>query len=117
MLDSDWMKQGKCRELSQELKNELFFPTKNPNVMSQDAKKVCADCPVLQQCKTWVFLTERPSERYGNVAGMSTTERKRFRRAQRPGVSKVEPTIDGRKAKRGQARKPKNHQQMSSGNA
>ena len=51
-MDADWMEVGKCKDLSP----SIFFPSDGVGV--QEAQRICAECPVADQCLEYA-LTER----------------------------------------------------------
>jgi WhiB family redox-sensing transcriptional regulator len=53
---------------------EAFFPEKGGS--TKEAKKVCAVCPVQQECLEYALLNE---ERFGIWGGKSERERRRLR--------------------------------------
>jgi WhiB family redox-sensing transcriptional regulator len=57
----------------------LFFALenkqKNPRLRLKEAKKICADCPVLKECAEHALHHEH----YGVWGGMSERERRRVR--------------------------------------
>ena len=50
MLDTTWMAEGKCREHPP----EKFFPSDGAGV--EIAKRICADCPVLESCLEYALF-------------------------------------------------------------
>lgn len=71
---------------------ELFFPVgheTSATVKAQlaEARKVCANCPVLEQCREWAI----PREAFGVWGGMSENEREEARRKRygRPGPARL----------------------------
>jgi WhiB family transcriptional regulator, redox-sensing transcriptional regulator len=78
---SDWRDRSAC--LNED--PELFFPIGNtgPAVQQlEEAKAVCARCPVLEQCRTWAMDNPKLTE-YGVFGGMSEEERRALRRKRR----------------------------------
>ena len=51
-MDTEWMSVGKCRDLSP----TIFFPSDGVGV--QAAQRICAECPVADQCLQYA-LDER----------------------------------------------------------
>jgi WhiB family redox-sensing transcriptional regulator len=73
-MGTDWMSQGKCRELSP----SFFFPSDGIGV--QEAQRVCAECPVAEACLQYA-LDERVD--HGVWGGKSERERRRILRRRR----------------------------------
>lgn len=73
-MDTEWMSQGKCRDLSP----SIFFPSDGVGV--QAAQKICADCPVSRECLEYA-LQERVD--HGVWGGKSERERRRILRRRR----------------------------------
>ncbi|HEU0257569.1 MAG TPA: WhiB family transcriptional regulator [Microbacteriaceae bacterium] len=55
---------------------EIFFPEKGGS--TREAKKICEQCPVRQQCLQYALQND---ERFGIWGGLSERERRRLRRA------------------------------------
>ena len=71
-----WRAQGACVDVDP----ELFFPigTTGPAVLQvEEAKAVCAGCPVLQTCRQWALET---GQEYGVSGGLSAVERRALKR-------------------------------------
>lgn len=73
-MDTDWMRHGRCRELSP----ATFFP--NDGVGVEIAKRVCAACEVREPCLEYA-LVERVD--HGVWGGTSERERRRILRQRR----------------------------------
>jgi len=72
----EWRELGSCRKLD----TGLFFPigqTGDAEVKIARAKKVCAACPVRQQCLEFAITT---NQEYGVWGGHSEDERRVVRR-------------------------------------
>ena len=77
----DWRDHGACLDEDP----ELFFPigATGPAVLQvEEAKAVCAGCPVLAQCRTWALDNPRLAE-FGVFGGLSEDERRSIRRRER----------------------------------
>lgn len=77
--DMIWPSYAACLEADP----ELFFPigeTGPALVQIEEAKAVCARCPVRQQCLQWALDTEQHAGIWG---GMSEMERRSLRRRRR----------------------------------
>lgn len=78
--DDDWPKwraQAKCRDVSP----RVFFPTFGQTY--DDARAICAACPVQSECLEWAMGLERGcglAERHGMYGGLTPTERYKFRK-------------------------------------
>lgn len=72
----DWQYLGKCREMDPEQffhpEGERAGPRRRRAVA---AKKVCASCPVLTQCRNHALTVREP---YGVWGGMTEEERHRI---------------------------------------
>lgn len=64
----DWREQSSCSQIDP----ELFYPDKENHLSPKTAKKVCAGCPVLDQCLDWALETR---EKHGIWGGLTETER------------------------------------------
>ncbi|MGH8903069.1 MAG: WhiB family transcriptional regulator [Egibacteraceae bacterium] len=74
----DWRARAACRDLD----TELFFPigTTGPAVdQANQAKAVCAGCPVTLQCLEWALAKHQNAGIWG---GLTEDERRRLRRSQ-----------------------------------
>lgn len=65
----EWQDDALCAEIG----TEMFFPEKGGS--TKDAKKVCADCPVAQQCLNYALQND---ERFGIWGGLSERERRKL---------------------------------------
>ena len=74
--DESWRLDGLCAETDP----EAFFPEKGGS--TRDAKRVCASCPVRQECLEYALGND---ERFGIWGGLSERERRRVR-LQRRGI-------------------------------
>jgi WhiB family redox-sensing transcriptional regulator len=70
----DWQLQGKCRGEA----SDIFFPDEgnaaNRRRQENAAKRICRDCPVLQQCRDHALRTP---ELHGIWGAMTAKERTR----------------------------------------
>jgi WhiB family redox-sensing transcriptional regulator len=72
----DWRSHAACRRVDP----ELFFPvgTSGPAlVQTEQAKAVCALCPVAEECLGWALTTGQDAGVWG---GLSETERRTIQR-------------------------------------
>ncbi|KAE8130179.1 MULTISPECIES: WhiB family transcriptional regulator [Bifidobacterium] len=72
--DLSWQHQALCSQTDP----EAFFPEKGGS--TRDAKRVCAQCEVREQCLQWALEHD---ERFGIWGGMSERERRRYKRERR----------------------------------
>ena len=66
-----WMLEARCLEADP----EAFFPEKGGS--TQEAKRICAACPVRNECLEYALEHD---ERFGIWGGLSERERRRARR-------------------------------------
>lgn len=71
--DDDWRYQAVCASTDP----EVFFPEKGGS--TREAKKVCAGCPVREQCLQWAIAT---GQGFGVWGGMSERERRKYAKEQ-----------------------------------
>ncbi|QYB01910.1 WhiB family transcriptional regulator [Rhodococcus sp. USK10] len=75
----DWRNEGSCRGTD----TDMFFSPDDREQRTararreRRAKQICADCPVLSECRTHALTA---AEHYGIWGGMSETERARLGR-------------------------------------
>jgi WhiB family redox-sensing transcriptional regulator len=74
VLDTTWMAEGKCRELSP----ATFFPSDGVGV--EIAKRICVDCPVRESCLEHALLH---NIEHGVWGGASERARRRIARQRR----------------------------------
>jgi WhiB family redox-sensing transcriptional regulator len=86
-----WVKQGACKD-----DPDAMYPGSS-DAEIDDAKAVCGNCPVIQQCRQWALETREP---FGVWGGMSEAERRGLlRQAARRNLTPEE-------VKAGQTRRP-----------
>ena len=73
-METVWMAQGKCRDLPP----AVFFPSDGLGV--QDAQRICAACPVAEQCLEYALENHID---HGVWGGRSERERRRILRRRR----------------------------------
>lgn len=73
-MNTDWMVDGKCREMPP----TLFFPSDGLGV--QAAQRICADCPVAETCLEYALVNRID---HGVWGGRSERERRRILRRRR----------------------------------
>jgi WhiB family redox-sensing transcriptional regulator len=69
----DWRQEGLCGQVG----GDLWFPHKGGN--NRPAKRVCATCPVRQECLDDVMARTDVVDDYGIRGGTSPRERDRMR--------------------------------------
>ncbi|WP_223848155.1 WhiB family transcriptional regulator [Bifidobacterium tissieri] len=69
--DVSWQHKALCAQTDP----EAFFPEKGGS--TRDAKRVCAQCEVREQCLKWAIDHD---ERFGIWGGMSERERRRYKK-------------------------------------
>ena len=74
VMDTEWMAQGKCRDLPP----ETFFPSDGVGV--DVARRICADCPVKAPCLEYAMENHID---HGVWGGTSERERRRLARQRR----------------------------------
>lgn len=82
MIPGEWRRDALCRETDP----EMFYPnyTGGRARESEEAKRWCRACPVLDQCRAWVMEFEHgepAGNRFGVWAGMTPRERARLERS------------------------------------
>ena len=73
-MDTTWMAQGKCRQLSP----ATFFPSDGVGV--EVARRICAECPVKGPCLEYALYNRIE---HGVWGGASERERRRISRGRR----------------------------------
>lgn len=66
-----WATDAKCIQAEP----DTFFPEKGGS--TREAKKICADCPVLEECLAYALAND---ERFGIWGGKSERERRRLKK-------------------------------------
>ena len=78
-LDDGWRSQAACD--GEGVDSEIFFPERRgDNGKIKEAKKICASCPVQQECLDYALEN---NEDLGVWGGMSRNQRKKLKRAQK----------------------------------
>ncbi|WP_069773060.1 WhiB family transcriptional regulator [Streptomyces sp. LUP30] len=78
-----WADQAACR--GQQL-DDFFAEAK---LRMEQAKRVCASCPVRSQCLAEAFRAEDPSARFGVYGGLTAAERRELAKRQRSSAPKA----------------------------
>lgn len=81
----NWRMRAACREVDP----DLFFPIGSTGpalVQTEDAKEVCATCPVREQCLRWALENGQDSGVWG---GMGEDERRALKRRTRRRVKET----------------------------
>ena len=80
--DRSWYDDAACRLADEEPGAPIFFAEAGHDAHSQvadeEAKAICAGCPVIEQCLSHALAAP---ERYGVWGGLSAHERDKMRRA------------------------------------
>jgi hypothetical protein len=72
----DWREAALCARID----GDLFFPVGRnaaARMQTEQAKRICAQCPVREQCLSWAIST---GQMYGVLGGLSEDERWELRR-------------------------------------
>ena len=72
--DTSWRDEAACRGLD----TEVFFPLSDEE--ADEAKAICATCPVREECLEFALLTRQDDGVWG---GLTEAERRRLRRRRR----------------------------------
>lgn len=76
--NSSWHSEARCRQPG--VDPEIFFPVGETGPalrLIREAKTLCAQCPVIAQCRDYALRAGEPDGIWG---GLTTTERRRVRR-------------------------------------
>ncbi|MFE7422053.1 WhiB family transcriptional regulator [Rhodococcus sp. NPDC057529] len=81
LLTATWAERAACRNVTR----AVFFSPDGERGGDRtrreaEAKRICADCPVLGQCRDYALAAAEP---YGTWGGMSETDRRKHHRRQR----------------------------------
>ena len=68
----NWWKNAACE--GQPL--ELFFPGQGQSSKAKQAKAICNNCPVVEECLDYILQFEDPTARHGIFGGMNPDERR-----------------------------------------
>jgi len=71
--EHEWRDDSACAGAD----DALFFPPAEDESLAMPAKKICAGCPVQQQCLQYALATNQTEGVWG---GMSSGDRRRLRR-------------------------------------
>ncbi len=74
MMDTQWMDLGRCKDMPP----TTFFPSDGVGVIA--AQKICATCPVAEQCLRYAL---EENIEHGVWGGKSERERRRLKRGRR----------------------------------
>ncbi len=72
--DTAWRDEAACRGLD----TDVFFPLTDEE--AEEAKAICATCPVREECLEYALLTRQDDGVWG---GLTEAERRRIRRRRR----------------------------------
>lgn len=68
---SDWVKLAACKDLDP----EVFFPPDTGPTRYDNAKRVCSQCPVSEECLQLALSVEEWDDRWGVFGGTTPGER------------------------------------------
>ena len=71
-----WRQQGSCAGSDA----TVFYPPPDDDTLAEQAKEICAMCPVLAQCRDFALTTR---EKHGVWGGLTERERRRVIRQNR----------------------------------
>lgn len=71
-----WWERAACRDLAR----DVFFPGENETHQYVEARRICAGCPVRDECLDDALAT---GERFGMRGGLTPREREQLRSGQR----------------------------------
>ena len=66
-----WQKDAACRGMD----TNIFFPKRGEPKKTEKAKKVCASCPVINECRDYSFELAQEFETVGIFGGLATRNR------------------------------------------
>lgn len=69
--DRVWMKRASCRGMDP----NLFMPVRGENTKTKKAKAICADCPVISQCRDYGLELAQQYDTHGIFGGLTRQER------------------------------------------
>ena len=72
-MDTTWMGRAVCADHPA----DVFFPDQGENDVAQQAKAICATCPVRVACLDYAVVT---NQRFGIWGGLTEKQRRPFRR-------------------------------------
>jgi WhiB family transcriptional regulator, redox-sensing transcriptional regulator len=72
--DTSWIERGRCQ--TERVPTYIFFPERGERDAVDQAKAICADCPVKDDCLAYALRTNQP---YGIWGGKSGKERRTMR--------------------------------------
>lgn len=75
-MKPDWIKQASCRGLDP----NFFVPERYDVIAIKEAKKICATCPVKDQCREYGLDVHRKMDLDGIFGGLTKIERLRILR-------------------------------------
>lgn len=69
----EWFKQAACRGLDP----NMFMPQRGENNKIKQAKKICDDCPVKDECRDYGLKLSQLFDTHGIFGGLTRQERKK----------------------------------------
>ena len=80
--DTTWSERAACRKIAPALLNAWFFPADPTADTKANAKAVCDECPVFEECLTWATRTGYGKDQWSRsfvAAGGNYRERRLMR--------------------------------------
>lgn len=71
--DADWREAAACSGVE----SDIFFPASEEESATEEARAICAECPVREACLSYALTTNQSAGVWG---GMDAGERRRMRR-------------------------------------
>lgn len=95
ITERSWTERGACYGMDAAEADEIFFPTVTNTKSTEEAKTICASCPVVQQCFGGAMDSDA---RKGFRAGLTEAERRPFHNkvAKRLDYNRVHAVFRGR---------------------
>jgi WhiB family redox-sensing transcriptional regulator len=75
-MNTSWRQLARCRGVDP----EVFYPVSDDDEAAEEAKSICADCPVREACLEFALSTR---EKNGVWGGLTERERRRVLRRRR----------------------------------
>jgi WhiB family redox-sensing transcriptional regulator len=75
----EWLKRAACRGLP----SDLFFPDQRSEHGWDEPQRICASCPVSNECLALVIDLDWTDDRWGMFGGMTPWERESIREERR----------------------------------
>jgi WhiB family transcriptional regulator, redox-sensing transcriptional regulator len=75
-MNHSWYQLARCRGVDP----EVFYPSSEDDADAEEAKRICAICPVREPCLEYALATR---EKHGVWGGLTERERRRVLRRRR----------------------------------